>query len=75
MYVLAGNCLSKQYWETIDVTWGLRSHGVFSEGEWTAQIDGHIEVCITRHFMDAEDSSDEGASETSSNAGGGETTT
>lgn len=41
-HVKEGNSLTNGNWEAFDSAWGLRNSGVFSEVEWTTQIDGHI---------------------------------
>ncbi|CAB1105141.1 unnamed protein product [Ectocarpus sp. CCAP 1310/34] len=41
-HVREGNSLSSEDWEAFDLAWDLGSSGVFSEEEWTTQIDGDI---------------------------------
>ena len=41
-HVMAGNCIGKDNWETMDLTLELGEGGVFHEDEWTKQIDGKV---------------------------------
>ncbi|CAB1112233.1 unnamed protein product [Ectocarpus sp. CCAP 1310/34] len=45
-HVREGNSFSSEDWEAFDLAWDLRSRGVFSEEEWTTQVDGDISGII-----------------------------
>ncbi|CAN0045368.1 unnamed protein product [Pylaiella littoralis] len=45
-HVREGNSLTSEHWEAFDVAWDLRSSGVFSEEDWTTQVDGDISGII-----------------------------
>ncbi|CAB1097264.1 unnamed protein product [Ectocarpus sp. CCAP 1310/34] len=46
IHVRQGNSLSSEDWEAFDLAWELRSSGVFSQEEWTTQVDGDISGII-----------------------------
>lgn len=45
-HVREGNSLTPEDWEAFDIAWDLRSSGVFSEEDWTTQVDGDISGII-----------------------------